>query len=147
MGVAEQAEAGDVGQRVRARRAGLLGGAGVERRHDLDRRARRGPGEARPRLSAVAIVPAPSGLVSTSTSPGAAARVGQHRARVDDARDREPVLRLRVVDRVPADDRGARRRHRVRAAAQDLAQHVRPERLQRVGDEVQRADTGVPPIA
>ena len=70
----------------------------------------------------------------------APAGVGEDRARVDGAGDREAVLGLGVVDRVPADDRGARLGDRVGAAAQDLAQHVRPERLQRIGDEVQRAD-------
>ncbi len=70
--------------------------------------------------------------------PGASAGVGQHGARVDDPRDREAVLGLGIVDRVPADDRGAGLGHRVGAAAQDLAQDVRPERLERIGDEVQR---------
>jgi hypothetical protein len=41
---------------------------------------------------------------------------------------------------VAADDRGAGRRDGVRASAQDLAQHVRSERLQRIGDEVECAD-------
>ena len=68
----------------------------------------------------------------------AAAGVGEHGARVDDAGHREPVLGLGVVDRVPADDRGAGRGDGVGAAAQDLAQHLRPERLEREGDEVQR---------
>ena len=85
-------------------------GAGVERRHDLDRRASTSSGDGqaalergrdrRPRRaawSARARRPArPPALVSTAP-------------RVDDARDRQAVLGLGVVDRVPADDRGARR--------------------------------------
>ncbi len=47
---------------------------------------------------------------------------------------------------MPADDRGARLGHRVRAAAQDLAQHVRPERLERKATRFS-ALTGSPPIA
>ena len=93
---------------------------------------------ASPRLIAVATVPAPSGLVSTSASPGAAAGVGEDRVGVHGAGHREAVLGLGVVDRVPADDARARRGDRVGAAAQDLRQHLGPERLERERDEVER---------
>jgi hypothetical protein len=48
-------------------------------------------------------------------------RVRDELARIHGAGDRHPVLRLRIVDRVPADDRDPRLRRDVRAAAQDLA--------------------------
>ena len=61
--------------------------------------------------------------------PAARRRWSASRAGRTDAGDREAVLGLGIVDRVAADDRGAGLGHRVRAAAQDLAQHLRPERL------------------
>jgi hypothetical protein len=72
--------------------------------------------------------------------------VAEHRVGVHDAGDRQAVLRLGVVDRVAADDGGAGGRHHVVAPAQDLAQHVAAEALEREGDEVQRGDRP-PPIA
>jgi hypothetical protein len=95
-------------------------------------------GVARPRLIAVATAPAPERLGQHERVAGAAAGVRQHRVGCDDAGDGHAVLGLRVVDRVAADERGAGGRRGVRAAAQDLAQHVRPERLEREGDEVER---------
>jgi hypothetical protein len=121
--VAEQPEAGDVDHRVRAGGQGGAGGLGVERRHDVDGGRARSSSPTAPRLRAVVMAPMPSGLVSTSASPARPPGVRDERARVDRARDREPVLRLGIVDRVPAREHSARRGQDVGAAAQDLAQH------------------------
>ena len=91
-----------------------------------------------PRLRAVTTAPAPSGLVSTSASPTLAAGVGDHAVGVHGAGDREAVLGLWVVDRVPADDLGAGGAHDVHPAAQHLAQRGRAQLLERPGHEVQR---------
>jgi hypothetical protein len=134
--VTEQAEARDVGQRVGAGGARLLGRAFVEPGHHADRPLdqrvvrepaldRRGHGAGAERLGQhqhVALAP-----------PG----VREDRAGIHDAGDRHPVLGLGVVDRVPADQRRPRGRGRVGAAAQDLGQHLTAQRLQREGHEVQ----------
>jgi hypothetical protein len=41
---------------------------------------------------------------------------------MDDPRDRHPVLGLRIVDRMPADDRDARLGGRLRAPLEDLGE-------------------------
>ena len=111
--VAEQAEARDVGHRVRARldRGGRRGR--VQRRHDLDRLGE----DVVVRRAALARRDDradPERLREHEDVARPAARVRDHRARVDDARHREAVLRLGVVDRVPADERRARLRARPR---------------------------------
>ena len=122
------------------RRARRGRGVAVERRHHLDRRGDQRRRDASPRLAAVLIAPAPSGLVSTSTSPGRPPAFVRTSSGWTVPGHREAVLRLGVVDRVAADDRRARRGDRVVAAAQDLAEHLGAELLERERDEVQRAD-------
>ena len=143
--VAEQPEAGDVGHRVGAGRAGRRGGVAVERRHHLDRLAERRA--RRPRLTAVETAPAPSGLVSTSASPGCPPALVMHLVGVHDPRDRHPELRLDVLDRVAAEDRHPGLRRDRRAPAQDLQQYV----FAQVGSSENAtrfsALTGVAPIA
>ena len=66
--------------------------------------------EAFRRLSAVVMMPVPSGLVRTSASPFLNANVAYDPIGVNDSRHRHPVLELFIDDRVPADD------HRPRCA-------------------------------
>ena len=84
--VAEEAEAGHVGQRVGAGRAGGRGGARVELGHHRDGGREQRGRHAAPRLCAVVIAPTPSGLVSTSTSPGCPPAFVSSCGGVDDAR-------------------------------------------------------------
>ena len=139
--VAEQAEAGDVGQRVGARRAGLR-----RRRRRSASSSPRSPratssGEARPRLSAVATVPAPSGLVSTSTSPGpAAARWSAPRRGSTMPVTASPYFGSGSSIECPPTIEAPAAATASSPAAQDLAQDVRAQRLERERDEVQRAD-------
>ena len=135
--VAEQPEAGDVGHRVRAGRARRGGCAVVERRHRRDREgeqvvvAQAALARGRDRADA-------ERLGEDEHVARARPRVGDQLVGMHGAGDRHPVLRLGIVDRMPADDRDPGRRRDVRAAAQDLAQDVPAELLEREGDDVHR---------
>ena len=98
------------------------------------------------RLSAVVRMPVPSGLVRTSRSPGRAAGVGEQPVGVHLADDREPEFRLRVVDRVAAEQQAAgppatRGAPAITSPSRSKGSSSRgqPTRL--------RANSGVPPMA
>jgi hypothetical protein len=113
------------------------GRAVVERRHHLDRPLDQVVvGE--PALDRGRHRAGPSGLVSTSVSPArppALVRIASGCTVPVTAR---PYFGSGVVDRVAADDARPRGRDGVAPAAQDLRQQLRPERLERVRDEVER---------
>ena len=135
--MAEQAEAGDVGDGVRRERPQHVGRAVVEHRHpprrlgDVALPREHEPGAERLRQE------------DRVARPGAALRpdaVG-----MDGADDREPVLRLGVADRVAAGEDRARRAHLFVGGREDRA-------TTSVGSSsgkaaIESASSGVPPIA
>ena len=126
MGVTEKAEARDVGNRVRQERPHRVGGSGVERRHLLDRgrdvsvRREHEPGAERLREK------------ERVARPRAALRpdaVGVNRAD-----DREPVLRLRVTNRVAAGEDRTRGPHLLGGSSEDGAEHLGRQLFRERGD-------------
>ena len=97
-------------------------------------------------LAAVETIPTPSGLVSTSTSPGLAAGVGDDARGMDRPRHGHAVDGLVGLDGVTADDVDAGLLRLVGAAAQDVAEHRGLERPVGEAHEVERRN-GLPPIA
>ena len=79
--------------------------------------------------------PRPRGLVSVSGNPARPRRCGAA-GRVGDAGDRQPVLRLGVVDAVTAGEVAPGLRADVGAAAEHLAGQLERERLARPGEQV-----------
>ena len=96
-------------------------------------------------LRAVARMPVPSGLVSSSRSPGRAPRVVTRRAGIDQPGHRQADLRLLVLDAVAADDHRPGLDNLLRAAAQDLHQ----DRAVQAGRKADQGEggKGVPPMA
>ena len=76
----------------------------------------------------VVMMPVPSGFVSTSKSPAARGRVGDHATRRHDAGDRETVNGFRIADRVAADKRAAGFFRFCRATAQGWQRSLRAAR-------------------
>ena len=146
--VTEQTEAGDVGGRVHrvAELDGRVARAGVQRGHDVDRGLHAARRSRASRFTAVEITPSPIGFVSTRRSPGRAPEFVSTWSGCDGADDREPVLRLGVVDRVAAARRARRRRDDVGATVEHAASSSKgsPSR----GHATRfSASSGVPPIA
>ena len=101
-------------------------------------------GAALPCLIAVAMMPVPSGLVSTRKSPGRAAGVGHLLAGLDQPGDRHAVLGLRVVDGVTADDGGRGLAGDLRPTLQDPAEILERQRPRGERDDVQRGERARP---
>ena len=97
MRVAEQAEAGDVGDRARPDAPDDVGRVPVQGAHPAHRLRRVGE----PLLRAAEDERRPEGLRQIERVAGARAGLGPDPVRMDGADDREPVLRLGVADRVP----------------------------------------------
>ena len=89
----------------------------------------------------------PSGLVSVSGIARPAGVVAHQRERVDQPGHRHAVLRLRVVDAVPAGDVAAGRRGHVQPAAQHLGRELENGSTSRGQHSRLSATSGVPPIA
>ena len=77
---------------------------------------------------------------------GARAAVGEHRAGIDGADDREPELRLGVVDRVAAADERARGAHDVGATVEHAREQLEREAFAGHATRLS-ASSGAPPIA
>ena len=138
-----EAEAGDVGQRVdlvpQRRLARRLVERGRHRQHlALEVGGRVLPGAVRVEDHAVA-----ERLGQHERVAGARADVGEDTIGVHHAGDREAVLRLGVLDRVPAGEAGARLGHLLGAAAQHVAQQAEVQLLHGEVHEVER-DHGPP---
>ncbi len=138
--VAEEAEPGDVGERVDGAALGEdLARRAVERRHELgdplDERGARELALHRGRRDAGA-----EGLGEEEGVAGARADVPQDPVGVDEPGDRQAVLGLRVVDGVAAQDRRAGEPRRLRAAAQHLAEHVHRQLPDGPADDVEREE-------
>ncbi len=78
--------------------------------------------------------PVPIGLLSTSTSPGRAPDLAEHRGRVDDALHGQPEDRLGVADRVPAGDGAAGLGDHCRRSVEDRDDRLTREVLGERGD-------------
>ena len=127
--MAEQSEAGDVGDRVRRERPQHLRRSGVERCHPAGRlREIALPREHEPRAER---------LRQEDRVAGAGAALDPDAVGMDGADDREPVLRLGVADRVPAGEDRAGRAHLLVGAREDRRDEVRLELL-REGRDRQR---------
>src|ERR687888_1772976 len=121
--VPEEAEAGHVGHRVRLERPEDVRRVAVQRPHPADcplelLRARvpllvPGHDQARPER-----------LRQEERVAGADAVLLPDPRRADGADDGEPVLRLRVADRVPAREEAARRAHLLVGCGEDLREHL-----------------------
>ena len=124
--VTEQAEAGDVGDRVRRERPQDLGGAVVERRHPTSRfrqvafRCEYEPGAERLREE--------DGITRLS------AALDPDAVRMDGADDRQAVLRLGVPNRVAAGEDRARRSHSFVRSRKHRRDEVGRELLGKSGD-------------
>ena len=135
--MAQQAEARHVGHRARTRGDRRRRGARVQRHHHLDRpRQKRVPGAAP--LARRRDRPHAERLREHQRVAGAAARVRDHPRRIDDTRHREAVLRLRVVDRVPAHHRRAGRLDDLQPSPEHLLEHAVTQPLERKRDDVHR---------
>ena len=127
--------------------ASAAGAVPVEGGHGL-RGRRDAAGAATPRLMAVAMMPVPSGLVSTSRSPGCAVALVIWAPGRDDARDGHTVLGLGVVDGVAPDDGHAGQPGHLGAPLEDAPPGTRAAAPPRgKPDDVQRECSGVAPMA
>ena len=139
--VAEQPEAGDVGRRVRARRRSR---AAASRASAFSVVMTRTASATSARCGRAALHrggdhPEPDRLGEHQHVAGPRAAVGEHPRRIDRADDREPELRLGVVDRVTAADE---RHPASRSTSSPPSSTARAARtgsaLARPGDEVER---------
>ncbi len=138
--VAEQPEAGDVGERVHpelARGEHLAGGA-VEGGHHRDHPPRQRGRRELP-LDRGGRDPRAERLGEQEQVSRLRARVLEHPLRVDEPGDRHAVLRLGVLHRVAAEDRDPRLVRLLLPAGEDLREH-RERVVAREADEVERED-------